>query len=142
MVIRSGLASLPALHGIFSEFYLISGLSLNIPKTVVVPLFPTDLLEFRSLLARAEPEWRGIQVATAAKYLGIFVGPGKGRQSWEGPLAKYFQRASQWGALGLGLSMTLRAYAIYVELLRADYPRSVLTLLRGYRLTQVFFLYE
>ena len=114
MVVRSGLASLPALHVIFSEFYLISGLSLNIPKTVVVPLFPTDLLEFRSLLARAVPEWGGIQVATAAKYLGIFVGPGKGRQSWEGPLAKYLQRASQWGALGLGLSMTLRAYAIYI----------------------------
>ena len=96
MVVRLGLASLPALHVIFSEFYFISGLSLNIPKTVVVPLFPIDLLEFRSLLARAVPEWGGIQVATAAKYLGIFVGPGKGRQSWKGPLAKFLQRASQW----------------------------------------------
>ena len=34
--------------------------------------------------------------------------------SWEAPIAKYLKRAAQWGKMGLGMHMTLRAYKIYV----------------------------
>ena len=37
MVLRRGLASLPALHSIFTEFATISGLHISIGKTVLVP---------------------------------------------------------------------------------------------------------
>ena len=38
MVLRRGLASLPALHSIFTEFATISGLHISIGKTVLAPL--------------------------------------------------------------------------------------------------------
>ena len=37
-----------------------SGLFINIAKTVLVPLYPVDILEFRSELARMVPEWGGV----------------------------------------------------------------------------------
>ena len=53
-------------------------------------------------------------IADAAKYLGVFVGPGKKELSWEGPLAKVVRRAKQWAALGLGMFMTIKAYGVYM----------------------------
>ena len=60
------------------------------------------------------PDWSAVTLAFAAKYLGVFVGPGKKNMSWEAPIAKYLKRAAQWGKMGLGMHMTLRAYKIYV----------------------------
>ena len=57
MVLSNGFESVPILFGIFSEFSVISGLYINIAKTVLVPLYPADILEFRSELARMTPEW-------------------------------------------------------------------------------------
>ena len=51
----------------------------------------------------------------AAKYLGVFVGPEKGTKSWDSPIAKFLKRSAQWGSLGLGLSMSIRAYATYIS---------------------------
>ena len=61
------------------------------------------------------PEWGGMQLAMAAKYLGVFVGPEKGTKSWDSPIANFLKRSAQWGSLGLGLSMTIRAYATYIS---------------------------
>ena len=113
MVLRRGLASLPALHSIFTEFATISGLHISIGKTVLVPLHPFDLLALRAELSRIVPDWGALAVLATAKYLGFFVGPGKHEKSWGSPLDKYAARATLWGALGLGLHMTLRAYRIY-----------------------------
>jgi len=114
MVIPRGLEVLPCIASIFLEFGLISGLLLSIGKTVIAPLFPIDLVEFRSLLTAAVPSWGAMQVSFAAKYLGVFVGPDKGTRSWTAPIRKYLDRAQQWGRLGLGLHMSIRAYSTYI----------------------------
>ena len=54
-------------------------------------------------------------VASAAKYLGLYVGPGRGTLSWQAPLRKYLDRAKLWGKLGFGLLLTLQAYQVYVS---------------------------
>ena len=66
------------------------------------------------MLTAAVPAWGAMQVAFGAKYLGVYVGPDKGTRSWHSPFAKFLSRAQQWGALGLGLHMTIRAYATYM----------------------------
>ena len=35
-------------------------------------------------------------------------------ESYTKPLAKYKERASQWGRQGLGLHLSLRAYSVYI----------------------------
>ena len=86
MVIHNGFSHLQALAGIFDEFACISGLYLNIGKTVIVPLFPYLLFEVRERIARTAPQWTGVAVQAHAKYLGYFLGPAKGEQSWAAPL--------------------------------------------------------
>ena len=109
MVIPRGLEVLPCIASIFYEFGLISGWLLSIGKTVIAPLFPIDLVEFRSLLTAAVPSWGAMQVSFAAKYLGVCVGPDKGTRSWTAPIRKYLDRPQQWGRLDLGLHMSIRA---------------------------------
>ena len=56
MVLPGAMAKLSALHQFFDEFFRLSGLRLNVPKTVVVPLDPFDELSFRQELLRRIPE--------------------------------------------------------------------------------------
>ena len=55
------------------EFARISGLHLNIGKTVIVPLFPYLLFDVREQIARTAPQWIGVAVQAHAKYLGYFL---------------------------------------------------------------------
>ena len=64
--------------GIFSEFAKISNLRLNITKTVLVPLWEAESTHVRHWLQNDFPQWSGVDIAWAAKYLGMFVGPLKG----------------------------------------------------------------
>ena len=50
----------------------------------------------------------------AGKYLGFFVGPGRGELSWDGPLAKFVKRAYTWSVARLGLQISLRAFVCYI----------------------------
>ena len=50
----------------------------------------------------------------AAKYLGFVLGPGARDLSWSKPLEKYVARSKLWGQAGLGLMLTMRAYATYI----------------------------
>ena len=114
MVLPAGLRHLPAVQAFFDEFARISGLALNVPKTVLVPLDPVDLAAARTSIAAVVPGWAGTEVATAAKYLGVYVGPGRQDASWQAPLAKYLARAELWGKLGVGLHLSLQAYRVYI----------------------------
>ena len=96
------------------DFEAVSGLALNIRKTSLVPLYQYDEQELRAQVAERAPEWAGVRIEAAAKYLGFFVGPGRATLSWDSPLAKYVERARTWGRLGLGLCLTMQAYRVYV----------------------------
>ena len=114
MIVYDGINALPILFTLFSEFASFSGLVLNIDKTVLVPLFPFDILELRRIISLITAGWRGISIADCAKYLGFFVGPGKKRLSWTKPVGKFLERSAAWGSLGLGLHMSLRAFRCYI----------------------------
>ena len=114
LVTPHGRRCLRTLQKFFTEFELISGLGLSIPKTVMVPLDPYDEMEMRAVISEGAPGWGGLTIATAAKYLGVYLGPGHGELSWDAPVKKFLQRAEQWGGLGAGLLLTLKAFTVYV----------------------------
>ena len=86
MVIHNGFSHLRTIASIVDDFARISGLHLNIGKTVIVPLFPYLLFDVREQIARTAPQWIGVAVQAHAKHLGYFLGPAKGEQSWAAPL--------------------------------------------------------
>ena len=59
MTIPEGMSHLGRLYTFFREFSIISGLELNLPKTVMVPLFPFNGNVVRNTLAGEAPEWGG-----------------------------------------------------------------------------------
>eukprot|EP00959_Pyramimonas_sp_CCMP1952_P119643 2501720-Pyramimonas_sp.AAC.1 len=64
------MSQLGRLQVIFSEYERLSGLRLNVKKTVFVPLFHFDALPLRSRLHAAAPLWGQLCIAEQAKYLG------------------------------------------------------------------------
>jgi len=140
VLVHNGATCLPILAVIFGDYALISGLQLSIAKTVLVPLFSYDHLELIAQLAQLVPTWAGVKVDDKAKYLGFWLGPGKGEVSWEAPCAKALSRAITWGRAGLGLNMSLRAYRVYMvsvllyvaqlERLPSDWSQRETTLVR------------
>ena len=104
----------PMLHELFCAFGRISGLHLNMPKTFVVPLFLAGREALLPELLRTQPGWGGLRVEPTAKYLGFYLGPGRGHLTYDRVLAKYRERANTWGQAGGGLFATLVAYAVYV----------------------------
>ena len=97
----------------FEEFGTISGLILNLPKTVLIPLWPAPLENVKAELARRLPAWAAVEVARWGTYLGFATGPGKQDHSWDKPLLKYQQRIAQWNWSGLGLQYAAVAYNTY-----------------------------
>ena len=115
MVLPSASAQLRLLQDFFLDFGRVAGLHLNISKTVLVPLFNFSEEVIRNTVSLNAPDWGGVSISDSAKYLGFFVGPGKGTISWKGPLQKYRERAKQWGKLGLGMLLTMQAYRVYIS---------------------------
>ena len=115
MVINNLKDNIQGLQTFFLDFARISGLHLNVEKTVVVPLFEYQETDIRNLICRCSPDLGGVKIAAAAKYLGLFVGPGKGTLSWQEPLEKFLDRARTWGKQGIGMLLTIQAYQVYVS---------------------------
>ena len=106
---------LHALQEFFLDFGRVAGLHLNICKTVLVPIFRFDESEVRAVVCSGAPDWGGVCIASLAKYLGFYVGPGEGDSFWKEPLRKFSDRARQWGKLGLGMLLSLQAYQVYIS---------------------------
>ena len=60
---------------IFDDFGRISGLQLNLAKTPVIPVFPTNLNQLQNAIARTLPVWGGVNVSHYRVYIGFVVGP-------------------------------------------------------------------
>ena len=60
---------------LFKEFGEISGLHLNLPKTVLIPLWPSTPQRVKRMLCDDFPMWRDVCVSYFARYLGFLVGP-------------------------------------------------------------------
>ena len=104
----------PVLQAIFGEFGRASGLQLNLPKTVMVPLWTLDAAAVQQQFREQHPGWDGIRPETHARYLGFELGPGRARFSFNKPITKLLERAQWWGDAGAGLFLTTTAYSTYV----------------------------
>ena len=115
VVIADYVASIPVLGRLFKEFESISALSLNISKTVFIPLWPLgSSVALRTYIRELCSLWRDIAVKTCGKYLGFMIGPGSEDESWSKPLQKYLHRVEQWGSLNLGLYYNMQAYRTFI----------------------------
>ena len=59
--------------------------------------------------------WGGLRISGKAKYLGMFLGPDRGDDSWIAPLAKMLDRARTWRSIGLGMLHTIEAYQVFIS---------------------------
>ena len=115
MVVQDFWAVAPLLQREFTEFQAISALSLNVNKTVVIPLWPTHMDNtFKNLLKEACPRWANVAVDSKGKYLGFLIGPGAGDSCWVKPLHKFEKRVQHWASLHLGIPMNILAFNIYI----------------------------
>ena len=101
------------IHNMFDEFGKISGLVLNIPKTVIIPLWPSSPSSVKNMLRDMFAPWKDVQVTYAAKYLGFMVGPQAGPKQWSGAINKFRSRCQAWRQLHLGLQYDARIYRVF-----------------------------
>ena len=99
---------------LFADFASISGLQLNVRKTVFVPLGDAPLPDFKAALEAHFPGWGAAPVRLWAEYLGFVLGPEAGDRVWTKAFAKVEKRADLWAQLGLGLHFTSVAYNVYI----------------------------
>ena len=106
-------ADVPILEQLFMDYARISGLELNLRKSVIVPLWPTQKMQVTELLGGLGFSWSAMRIAFASEYLGFILGPEAGTASWTKPLQKFVDRAREWGKTGAGLQVSLTAMNVY-----------------------------
>ena len=74
---------LPKLAAMLSRFGKISGMIVNIKKTILIPLWPDSRENHRQVVASAAPTWADVPIDDSAIYLGVRIGPGKSGSEWE-----------------------------------------------------------
>ena len=96
---------------VYKQFGQFSALQVNIPKTVVVPLWASSLTSIsKCLIADMMPEWSSVSVAYAATYLGFAVGPMRNDSLWTKAIAKYQDRVDLWSSAQIGLLYSINTY--------------------------------
>ena len=95
---------------VFKQFGAASGLDLNFPKTVVIPLWDELEPNAKQEMTAKDSSWSGVEFREVATYLGFVIGPGKGDSSWDKACRKYFQRVWLWSAQKQGLHISIYAY--------------------------------
>jgi len=95
---------------VFTEFATMSGLELNLPKTVAIPLWPKGTSDIQRMIAQGDFFWDHIHISNTGKYLGFSSGPGKGTSSWDAPTLKYLGRTRRWQEIGAGTQFATLAY--------------------------------
>lgn len=116
VVLRELLTTAPALACAFRRIAGVTGLELNPRKCIMVPLWSRPggrLRAFEELV----PGWRAFQVATSAKYLGIYIGPDAHQHRWAAARQKFDERISTIVSIAGGAlfsSIFFRVYAASV----------------------------
>ena len=99
------LKTLVRVYDWFQSFTKISGLILKPAKCIaILTAFcasPNNCLQVRKWLATHCPGWGEMSVCSAAKYLGIFLGPTASSQQWNKALSKFLDRINNIHSLQL-----------------------------------------
>ena len=96
-VLPRGLREIPALVVIFEEYASTSGLHLNLPKTVLMPLYLCSHDDLSHELSRRFPLWAGLSVSGRAKYLGYTLGPSRGERWLQQGTVQIFRTRLRFG---------------------------------------------
>ena len=113
MVLRSWSREACAVFRTFRAFSMASGLELNFAKTVAIPLWDENPVSIQARLL-SDPQMPHIAWDSSSKYLGVFIGPGKGARSWQKPIAKFESRLLDWKWAEMGLHAALQTYNTFV----------------------------
>ena len=113
LVLREGASAAGQLETLFDEYAAISGLRLNLAKTVWVPLRTGDPVAARTQVMEHAPSWVGMHFAHYAKYLGFYLGPARGEKGWSNACKKFLKRVKDWGQSGGGMLVNTVAYSVY-----------------------------
>ena len=99
---------------LFKEFGEISNLRLNLPKTVIIPLWSTSTHGLRTFLNSDRPEWKNVAISFASKYLGYLVGPDSYLHNWDAAVTKFRARVTAWSEIHLGMQYDCRVYRVFM----------------------------
>ena len=102
-----------SIYHIFEEFASISCLRLNLPKTILVPLWPSTPTSVSRMLHDTHPEWNNVEVSYASRYLGFIIGPEACSRNWSKATEKFNSRCQVWRQLHLGLQYDARIYRTF-----------------------------
>ena len=114
LIIQDLFRDLPHVQEVFGMFAKVSGLRLNIPKTVIVPLGGHTPEEVTRILQERDDVWKDVLCAHKATYLGFVIGPDKQEASWYKPVAKAMDRVRSWDWSNLGFQFASSVYNSYV----------------------------
>jgi hypothetical protein len=113
-LIVNNVAHLMGIQAEFQTFATISGLALNLPKTVIVPLWESTIAGVTRLINDDYPCLAGMTVSYAAKYLGIWIGPEGYNLAWTEALEKFKKAIPRWTTAGWGLQLSTLIYNVYL----------------------------
>ena len=114
LVIRNVEHSLPVLVRTLKVFSEISGMHINLPKTVGIPLWTEEVGDVKARVAEVAPAWAGLPLADHATYLGCEVGPGKVGKERSRAAKRFKQKIAGWDWASLGLHFTATVYNTYL----------------------------
>ena len=99
---------LPKLAAMLDRFGTISGMKVNIKKTILIPLWPESPDRHRHAVATAAPAWAEVPIDNSAIYLGVRIGPGKVGREWETAAKRLMAklRGWPWNQVGLHFAAT------------------------------------
>ena len=95
---------------LFSEFAIMSGLELNIKKTVCIPLWSSGQTDIAADLNNSDRAWKNICLSDKGTYLGFVEGPGRCGESFKKPTIKFQKRCKEWSKIDAGLQFNTIAY--------------------------------
>jgi len=105
---------LQVVRRIFEDFGHVSGLHLNLPKTVIIPLGDSQPEEVQASLQSQGDPWAAIACAGWGMYLGFATGPAKANHSWDKATTSMMSRSLLWPWSSLGMQFAAYAYNIFV----------------------------
>ena len=146
VVLRSW-QSLDAVATVFDDAQACANLTLKITKCTLVPLSSPLSLSLRSslsdYLASHVPQWCLFKVESAAKYLGVWIGPTAGDFNWVEACTKFLTRVRLISASQVAVSQAVKVYnvkaiTVFAYLTQLLPPPPSLTRLEKYAFTKIF----
>ena len=108
------LEDLVVLHRLFSQFKRVSLLTLKPAKCILIMTVcdttAGSIVHIREWLSQHIPEWRQMQIAGHAKYLGLYLGPSAGAEQWRKPIQKFLEITAQLKDNDLPMALAVRQF--------------------------------